>query len=408
MQESNALLGRINDADSHEMVPVPLWAECFGSVGELVAAMLPQDTEIVQVSDYLLADVTVDEIPINADSVWRRAGWENQQPRAPGAFDMTRRLEVMDFMGVRRQQVFPMFAAMGLTVATGSSQFLADVFQVDPSLLPGLDERQQLGYAMCRAYNDWAVKQGHLDPDRLRMLALLPMHDIDQLIAETEQLLAGGIRAFYIAASVPPGGKSPADRALDPFWSLCEEADASVQLHIAVENLLATDTWRRIPEFEEEVVRSAEFVLDPWSFATLHFLAENYLSTMILGGVFERHPRLRFGVIECGANWVGPLGEGLDMWAGRFTRRMSKILSMPPSDYLARNVRVTPYWFEDIVGYVDRYGLDQVYCYGSDYPHVEGGKDQLEVFSKAVAPLGDSFVEKFFVTNAEWIMPAIA
>ena len=35
---------------------------------------------------------------------------------------------------------------------------------------------------------------------------------------------------------------------------------------------------------------------------------------MVIGGVFERHPRLRMGIIECGATWLGPLVERIEMF----------------------------------------------------------------------------------------------
>jgi hypothetical protein len=39
---------------------------------------------------------------------------------------------------------------------------------------------------------------------------------------------------------------------------------------------------------------------------TLHYAPENFVAAMALGGVFERHPNVRFGVIELSATWVGP------------------------------------------------------------------------------------------------------
>lgn len=65
---------------------------------------------------------------------------------------------------------------------------------------------------------------------------------------------------------------------------------------------------------------------------------------------------MRFGVIELGAAWVGALGERLDMWAEKqFQGRLSKVLTMRPSAYLARNVRVTPFHFEPVSHYLERY-----------------------------------------------------
>ena len=398
------LKGRINDADSHEMIPAKLWAESFGDVGAMMA-MAFQGAKSRGVPE-LLADVDADTLPIDADVVWKRAGWGDVACMAPGAIDMGRRLDVMDFMGVRRQLVFPGFGLAGQVLATATPEFVASMMDIDPAAIPSPDLLQELGRAVRRAHNDWAMLQAAKDPDRLRMVAVIPTGDLDEMMAEAERVLAGGVRGLFISASQPPDGKSPADRALDPFWKLCTGAEASVLIHISFENFLRTEVWRRVPEFESETPVSGEFIIDPWSFATLHMVVENYLLTMILGGVFERHPTLRFGVIECSAQWVGPLGENMDMWAKVFKRRMGKVLSMRPSEYLARNVRVTPYTFEPVADYINRYGLQDVYCYGSDYPHIEGGTDQLQVMAEAIAPLGPSMMEKFFVTNSELIMPA--
>jgi predicted TIM-barrel fold metal-dependent hydrolase len=217
------------------------------------------------------------------------------------------------------------------------------------------------------------------------------------------------VRNLWIPASVPPGGKSPADRAISPFWSLCEEADATVQLHLGFENFMQTDVWRQIPEFRLTEIRSLEFTCDPWTLATVHMPAANFLTVMILGGVFERHPGLRFGVIETGAYWVGPLAESLDMWADVSIkqRQLEGVLSKRPSEYLSDNVRVTPFIFEPVDMYFERYGLESVFCYGSDYPHAEGGKHQVDAFAAKLAPLGSDILEKFFVSNGEFLMPSM-
>ena len=39
---------------------------------------------------------------------------------------------------------------------------------------------------------------------------------------------------------------------------------------------------------------------------------EILLTSMVMGGVFERFPALRFGIIEFGAQWIGPLAERMD------------------------------------------------------------------------------------------------
>jgi predicted TIM-barrel fold metal-dependent hydrolase len=103
---------------------------------------------------------------------------------------------------------------------------------------------------------------------------------------------------------------------------------------------------------------------------------------------------------------VGALGEKLDLMAGQFPTRMGNALSMRPSEYLNRNVRVTAYSFEPIDRYFERFPeLADVYCFSTDYPHTEGGKDSKRVVHAKIARLGDDVVEKYFVTNGQWLLP---
>jgi hypothetical protein len=68
-------------------------------------------------------------------------------------------------------------------------------------------------------------------------------------------------------------------------------------------------------------------------------------------------------------------------------------------------VRTTVYPFEEEDMYIERYGLDDVLCFATDYPHAEGGKDIFNNMYKRVERLGPEIVEKFFVKNGEWLLP---
>jgi predicted TIM-barrel fold metal-dependent hydrolase len=345
----------------------------------------------------IVIDLDADETEISLETVWTMKG-----ARAPGAISLERRLGVLDTMGVDRQLIFPGFGLFGIVMVSSTRETLEQQLAIDTS---GFDF-QAMALEIQRAHNEWALREAKADPSRLRAVCVLCCtSDFDLMMSEAEHLLAEGARAIQIPASVPPAGKSPADRAIDPFWSLFEEADAAVLLHLGSEaSFFSTRVWGLIPDFEPEMT-NLEFPLDPYSFSTVHMAQENFVLTAALGGVFERHPALRFGVIECGAHWVGPMAENIDMWASKFPNRLKKTLSMPPSEYVRRNVRVTPYHFEPVDRYIERFGLEDVYAYSSDYPHAEGGKEPLRRFAERLAPLGDDIVEKFFVTNGQWLMP---
>jgi len=401
---TDALIGRVNDVDGHEVLPISQWGAQFGHLGPLLQALLPEELDTFGIAE-LRSGVERDDVGITPDSVWRRVGWENNICQAPGAIDMTRREAVLDTMGVRAQQIFPSFGTAGFMLLTATPAFVSSFFKIPAEVIPGEVALAEIGEQVCLAYNNWVLGQmTGIDGDRVRMVGVIPTISFETMMAETERLIAAGIKAVAIPPAVPPAGRSPADRSLDPFWALCERSNVSVQIHGALDRFMATDVWRNIPEFEIESSATAEFIVEPWSMASLHLSAQNFVTTIVLGGVFERHPQLRFGVIECGAHWVGPMAESLDVWARQFKRRMAKLIAMPPSGYVARNIRVSPFVFEPVALYFERYNLGEVYCYGSDYPHHEGGINQLETLREHLRPLGRDIEEKFFVTNAQWIM----
>lgn len=406
MTATDSLLGRINDIDSHEMIPTSLWGEAFGPAGGMMASMWESMQLNGSDPNSLVVRPDGDVLPLASETVWKRTGWESGC-FAPGAIDMERRVEVLDFMGVRRQLIFPTGLMSAYVLQVASPDFLKTLFgdTIDLSLL---DWDMMMGFArtVVNDWNDWSQRL-KVDSDRLRPVAIIVPEDPDSMVTEAERLIAGGVRAIMIPASSPPCGLSPADRAIGPFWQLCDESNTAVILHVTAENLFRSTAWRQIPEFIDYSSVSSELILDPWSFATSHMAVETFLTTVILGGVFERHPGLRFGVIEWGAGWVGPMMENLDRWAKQFHRRFANVLSMAPSEYVRRNVRATAFTFEPVNTYIERYGLEDVLCYGSDYPHFEGGTNQLETFLEMVRPLGDDVAEKFFVTNAELLLPPL-
>jgi len=398
------LLERTIDVDGHEFAPPHLWGEIFGPVaarlGEVCAPFIQAMGE-----DYIhRPSQAADDAAMTYDNVWtmRHSG-------APGAFDMVRRLEAMDLMGVRRQLVFPSFGLWGQILATpegggpiqtGLRHFLGDI---------SVEETRALGFAATDEWNAWAARTTALAPDRLRAVGMFKApRDAGDLIEQAQEMLRQGLRAVLINAGEPPAGLSPADPALDPFWALMAANDIAVCCHVGSDlGLLRHEQWSAAPAFAPSK-QSFELGFEPYSFATIHLAAEHFLTVMVLGGVFERHPTLRFGAIELGAHWLGPLAENLDMWATTiFAGRIGKVIPRQPSAYLARNVRVTPHCIvEPVDMFLTRYPqVATCYCYCTDYPHLEGGAHTDRKMHDLLAPLGDEALEAFFAGNGEWLLP---
>jgi predicted TIM-barrel fold metal-dependent hydrolase len=318
---------------------------------------------------------------------------------------MGRRIAVMDAMGIDRQLVFPTSAIAAMMVGGMSDFGFEQRWGGDTSMF-GAMSRPEFADRFVAAHNQWAVDNSAID-DRLRMVGIVKTRDtVEAMIAEAKSLVERGLRAVWLQADVPPGGVSPAHSSLDPMWALFEANDVAVTLHIGTEFFFLDPRWALAETFQD-LFQSPEIPnTNIQMFSTAHMAIENYLSTLVLGGVFERFPKLRVGILEVGAYWVGPAARRMDLYVDVFPGAAAAKFSMKPSEYIARNVRVSPFNFEPI----DRYfqeepGLADVFSFSSDYPHVEGTKDAMQNMRAKLDPLGEDVVTKFFRTNAELLVP---
>jgi predicted TIM-barrel fold metal-dependent hydrolase len=383
--------GQILDVDGHEVTPINHWRDYFGSACDELIGAIKLSKMIVN------AEKAADDEPINAETVWKKK-WE----QAPGAFDLDRRIDVLDYVGVKRQMMYPGSLGLYAAVLYARAEDKTILKSID-----GLDYRRSYAKQLIEIYNDWAVRQ-EWRSSRVRATAVLVEDSPEEYYETAKRLIGRGIRAFWIMTDRPPGGISPAHPRMDPVWALLADSDTPVLAHVGADGgVFKSMAWREAPAFEG-YRHGGEFRLDPWTLSSLHLATQNYLNTIILGGVFERHPRLRFGVAENCAHWVGPLAENMDRFDEHkpFPQDIGeKILTMRPSEYLRRNVRVAPFDIEDVGLYMDRYGLEEVYCFATDFPHSEGGTRPIEKF---VASLGEDKpdrLRKFFVENGTWLLP---
>ena len=124
------------------------------------------------------------------------------------------------------------------------------------------------------------------------------------------------------------------------------------------------------------------------------------LSALIIDGVFDRFPRLKFGAIELGASWVPSWMQYLDAGYGAFLKGEERLkkLSARPSDIARRQFRVTPYPHEDTRWIIENSG-EEMLLFSSDFPHVEGGRNPLKRFGDSLAGTSARAQRKFYRDN---------
>ena len=97
-----------------------------------------------------------------------------------------------------------------------------------------------------------------------------------------------------------------------------------------------------------------------------------FAASFIGGGVFDRYPKLRMGVLECGFGW-------LPFWGRRMDEQAIYVggtapLKMKPSEYMMSGrffCSIEHHEGEDMFEHVTKFLGDDLLMYASDYPHSE-------------------------------------
>ncbi len=307
-------------------------------------------------------------------------GWH-----AHGAVDPVERSRTLDLLGFHGQLVFSTFA--------GRYRFARD---------------HGLMYAGARAHSR-AMAEFCDGDERLFAVAMIPLDDPERALEELEEALRLGCRAVQVPSDAPGGfseGFSPAHVDLEPFWARLAEARVPVVLHVGGGHLAPAAYHENGRERPTDWLGGGENLRGK-DYPALHHSPANFLTALVLDGVFERHPELRCGVIELGAAWVPSLLMNLDHAANAFGRSepLLKSLSMKPSEYVRRQVRFTPFPFED-VGWLVRNGGDELFLFSSDYPHPEGGRDPIKRFEESFdrAGVDEAARHRFYRDNFEELL----
>jgi predicted TIM-barrel fold metal-dependent hydrolase len=310
------------------------------------------------------------ELDIGPEVLRGPKGW-----MAPGALDAEVRSRVLDALGIEAQLVFPTFAI---------EQFARSK---DHDVLYGGTE------ALNRAMLDFCAA----DP-RLKAVGYLPLNEPERARVALEDALDAGIAAMWVPSDAP-GAFSPTHVDIEPIWARLAEAGVPFVLHVGGGKLLPKAFHNNGRPRPKDWLGGGENLRSK-DFPVLHHSPERFLACMVLDGVFERFPSLRGAAIELGASWVPGLLRNLDHALRSFSKFEPALqeLSLLPSEYLRRQVRFTPFPFEDTAWLLEQCG-PELFMFSTDYPHPEGGKRPFEAFGDAVAGFDESTRRRFFWRN---------
>lgn len=295
---------------------------------------------------------------------------------ALGAFRAADRTATLDYLGFASQLVF-------------STACLSNF---------GLEQMGQASLAAeaARAHNRMMTEFCSVDR-RLLATGYVPLIDRARAPEIAREAIALGAKGIVIPSRHPPGF-SPSHRELDALWAVVQEAGLPILFHVGGEEKMD-------PAYlENGLPRVKDFHGGDENFTSLTFMTIpisiwQTLSALVIDGVFDRFPKLKFGAIELGASWLPSLMRFMDSGAAAFAREERlQALSARPSEILRRQLRVTPYPHEDVRWIIDNSG-EEMCLFSSDFPHIEGGRNPLKRFGDSLEGVSAEAQRRFYRDN---------
>jgi predicted TIM-barrel fold metal-dependent hydrolase len=223
-------------------------------------------------------------------------------------------------------------------------------------------------WAGLRAHNRWLADFCAEVPGRRAGVIQITLHDIEASVAEMHWAKEQGLTGGILLPGTPPGLGLPQlyEPYYEPLWQAAEELEMPVNHH----------TGSAAPPMGPNAEDAVVFLLE------VSWWAHRALTHLLVGGVFERHPRMQLVFTEQGSAWVPDELARLDYFWGRMAgaggsqeqvwgREVVGSMSLKPSEYWARQCHLGASFIRpDEVRLRHSVGVDRV-MWGSDYPHKE-------------------------------------
>ncbi len=350
-------------ADSHVQEPPELYDQ---RVPKRLRHLAPRIEER-DGARYLIVD---GKRPRRQDIAAERAGKDDQNREFRndplGGRDISRRLADMASDGISAEVIYP-----------NTSLFL----YVSPN--------PDYQLAVAKAYNDWAMELFGPQGERFLPVAIVPVADVGEAVAEVWRVAGLGYRSAMIPITVEDRPYNLPD--YEPLWGALADSGLVLALHAFTED---TETY---PEDWGE----AEGVGGGLAHMAMAMArGQNPVALLISSGVLERHPNLNFVVVECGGGWLAWLLHVLDEQNDKKHMWIRPRLELKPSEYFRRQGHLT---FTDDPVALNNIPFTGADCllWGSDYPHDEGSfPHSQEVIRRTFAGLSAKDTQKIIHGNA--------
>jgi predicted TIM-barrel fold metal-dependent hydrolase len=324
---------QVISADSHFIEPPTLWTERLDAkyrdraphtvVKDGIIMLVGEDIEPVPISGFCAAGRASEDL-VKIDKL----GWD----AAPkGMFDPASRLENQDRDGILAEILYTSFGLNAMNIR--------DV---------------ELAMATLRVFNDYAAEFSAYDRKRLIPVGAVIPDDVPAAVAELERMAKLGMRGVMIPVTIMQG-ESYGDKKYDPIWAAMQDLDLVPSLHAGTNRNginVNRATWAHM------------YVASP-------HLMQYTLTDIIMGGVFDRFPKIRLVSVEHDVSWIPHFAFRLDHFAERFVALASIDIKRKPSEYI-RDHLLSTFQFEGpgIESMRQAFGSETI-MWGNDFPHLD-------------------------------------
>ena len=251
---------------------------------------------------------------------------------------------------------------------------------------------EDMADAFCRALNDWLVKEWLDKDDRLRGSIVIPVQSIEKAVAEIERCAQDKrfVQVLMLVMGDMPLGK----RHYWPIYAAAERLGLPIGIHAgsAYHNPPSSVGWGSY--HIEDYVAQAQAI-------------QTQLTSLIVEGVFARHPKLKMVMLESGFTWLPPFLWRLHkFWRG--VRMETPWVDRPPLEIVRSNIRFSlqpvdaPPEPETLNRLFDHMQSDELLLFSSDYPHWQFDGD--EVLPPGLSP---DLVRKIIIDNPHATYPRL-
>jgi predicted TIM-barrel fold metal-dependent hydrolase len=352
----------IVSVDGHAQMPPEAWPKFLDKrYHEYLPALIQENASYTKITGHFMQRLHNSDLYdiYDLDHARRNGG-------VMGVWDRKTRIQEMDREGVAAEFVF-----------SGDPRASGLFYQSS-----NWTTTMELCQAGVKAYNRWLLDEFGSESDRLLLIAIIgsaPWRDVDEMIVELDWIADHGFKATSVPGFTTYPGQPPLfDKYWDPFWARCQERDITLWMHAGQgegQGELGAIFQRiggQIDEEEGDVGKAVDKLAKEFFKGKIFssIKPRRAMWQIMMGGVFDRFPKLRLMLSEIYGDWLGPTFKYLDE---QFELNRDKIAAKrKPSEYYKSNCM-------NGLSFVRRCEVDlrndlgvEHLAFGRDYPHGEG------------------------------------